>query len=119
MYTVGLQSAANAPFHLPAHAASKLLPPPHLTAAALVPNLLPVPHLQEPTPDKIDSLEKPSISDGVDWQCVLPDMTLGLEDHQYFSESRLRKSVLTFIHHPRTIIMQFLAGRSRDFKRAS
>jgi hypothetical protein len=107
------------PFHSLTHAASKLFPPAHLTAGALVPDSSLVTHLQEPSSDENDSLETSFSSDGVDVQYILPDMSLGRKDRQRFLESRLRKLVLTFIYCPRIIIKSFLAGRSRDFKRAS
>jgi hypothetical protein len=96
-----------------------LFPPAHLTAGALVPDSSLVTHLQEPSSDENDSLETSFSSDGVDVQYILPDMSLGRKDRQRFLESRLRKLVLTFIYCPRIIIKSFLAGRSRDFKRAS
>jgi hypothetical protein len=77
--------------------------------------------LQEPSSNETDSLEASFkfISDGVDVQYIHPDMSLGHEDCQRFLESWLRKLVLTFAYHPRIIIEPFLAGRSRDFRRAS
>ena len=44
---------------------------------------------------------------------------MGFEERQRFFGLRLRKLVLTFIYRPRVIIKPFLAGLSRNFKRAS
>ena len=105
--------------YLLAHAASKLLPPAHLTATPPVPNLPPGSHLQEPSSNENDSSETSFISDGVNLQYIHPDVSLGYEARQHFTESRLRKLVPTFIYRPRIITKPLLAGRSRDSKRTS
>jgi len=59
------------------------------------------------------------MSNDVDLQYILPDISLGLEERQGLFESRLRNLVLTFIYRPRKITKSLLAGRSCDFKWAS
>ena len=102
------------PFHSSAHA-SKLFPPPHLTAAALE---RPSPPISNPNPDENDFLETSSMSDEVDLQYILPHPSLGLDERQRIFGQRLCKLVLLFVCCLR-IIKSFLAGRSRDFKWAS
>jgi len=50
------------------------------------------------------------MSDQVDLEYILPDVSLGLEERQRLFELRLRNLVLNFVYSPSITIEAFLAG---------
>lgn len=91
-----------------AHTCSKVFAAPDPITSSVAPSSHPSPPIRSPDSDGNDSLKTSSMSDQVDLQHILPDLSLGLEECQRIFELRLRKLVRIFTHCSHTITGHFL-----------